>query len=538
MNKPIYKILIADDEYWIRENLRTLLDWSDHSFKFMEPACDGKDALAKIESCRPDILITDINMPFISGTELIQTIKERFPKIVTIVLSGYDDFSFVRQALLAGAIDYLLKPITKINLVNVLTKAIDIIHHNKKKEIEEQSVKDKLLVSASLARDREFSMMIANEEFLSLQDKSYQNLLELELDFINFFVILVKMHGLYHLPINNDSPYSLSYEIKEKIGQTVQDEKAIIFNNIFSPNEFIIIINGDKESLNTLCHGLLDKLKSFTSHMTHITFSRQNSILGNVYNAYQEALSTFMFLTYCKQDKIINAEQVANIPIRQRITSEHEKQLLFAIKNKNKQLINQTIFESIGLNSSCKSWVFLEVKQTVDKIIWIITSNIYKNSSALEILSLENLIDLLTNAINTFNISEVCSILEEIINESFTVNEVLKKNNTIKESIDLIANYIDNHYFEDLSLTSLSKMFFVERSYLSRCFKQETGENLMLYIAKKRIERATDLIKQSDMSLAEISFMVGYTDYGYFNRVFRKITGQSPREYRNTYSKI
>lgn len=422
MNKPIYKILIADDEYWIRENLKTLINWSEHSFEFLEPAIDGKDALAKIKNHNPNILITDINMPFISGIELIQTVKECFPKIVTIVLSGYDNFSFVREALLAGAIDYLLKPITKINLINVLTKALDIINHKKKKEIEEKSIKNKLLISASLVRDREFSMMVANEEFLSNQDKSYQNLIELELDFINFHVILIKMYGLYDSPIDNDSFYSLPYEIKEVIRKTIQDEKAIVFNNTFSPREFIIIIDWDEYKLHTLCYQLIDQLKIHTPHMVHIALSQKSLILGNIYNAYQEALSALMSLKYYKQDKIISASQVAGIPIKQRITPEHEKQLLFAIQNKNKHLICQIIFESIGLNCSCKNWLFLEVKQTVDRIIWILSTSIYNNSSSAKILSLENLADLLNNALYTFNIAEVCNILEEIINESFSAH--------------------------------------------------------------------------------------------------------------------
>jgi len=527
-----YKILIADDEYWIRENLRTLLDWSEYSFEFMEPAVDGEDALLKIESCCPDILITDINMPFLSGTELLQVIKDRFPHVVTIVLSGYNDFTYVREALLSRAIDYLLKPITKIDLINVLTRALDILSTNKEKEREKESIRADLLMAASLIRDREFSMLIASDEISLEENTNYHYLSEVELSFINFFVVVVKIHDLYHLSTNNLTLKQLPYQIKEKLHETIHDDNAIIFNNIFSPNEFIIIIDKDHQAMGSLCLKILDSLKAATPSIIHIALSHRSLNFGNIHSAYLEALGAFMSIKYNRKNRVISAAQVVNSPIKQRISPEHEKQLLLALKTKNKKLIKQIVFEEIGLKSNCNDWLFLEIKQTVDKLVWMITNTTSKNASSFEILAIENLIDLLNLAVDAFNLSEVCNIIEEIIEEAFTVSELPGQNDTMKQTIQLIITYIDALYFEELSLTSLSQIFLVERTYLSKSFKHEVGENLMLYIAKKRIQKATELIKKSDVSLTEISFLVGYDDYTYFNRVFRKITGKSPREYK------
>jgi response regulator of citrate/malate metabolism len=106
--------LIADDEYWVRENLRTILSWQEYSFDFLEPAVDGEDVLLSMEKECPDILFTDINMPFVNGVELVNIVKSRYPHVVTIILSGYSDFEYVRSALLSGAIDYILKPLTTL----------------------------------------------------------------------------------------------------------------------------------------------------------------------------------------------------------------------------------------------------------------------------------------------------------------------------------------------------------------------------------------------------------------------------------------
>lgn len=104
MSEKQYKVMVADDEYWVRENLRTIIGWDKYSLLFMEPAVDGKDVLDRMEKDCPDILITDINMPYINGVELMKFIKARYPHVVTIVLSGYSDFEYVRESLLMGAV--------------------------------------------------------------------------------------------------------------------------------------------------------------------------------------------------------------------------------------------------------------------------------------------------------------------------------------------------------------------------------------------------------------------------------------------------
>lgn len=127
-----YKVLVADDEYWTREKIRNMLNWQEYHMEFLEPAQDGEEVLARMESDSPDILITDINMPFVNGVELVEQVKEKYEDVVIFVISGYDDFEYVKRTLVAGAINYLLKPVTKIDLVNALSKALEIISQAKR----------------------------------------------------------------------------------------------------------------------------------------------------------------------------------------------------------------------------------------------------------------------------------------------------------------------------------------------------------------------------------------------------------------------
>lgn len=129
MEKRRYRLLIADDEYWTREKIRTMIAWEEYRIDFMPPAQDGEEVMQMLESDRPDILITDINMPFLNGVELVKRVKEQYPEIVILVLSGYDDFAYVKDTLVAGAINYLLKPVSKIDLIGAVSKALELINN-------------------------------------------------------------------------------------------------------------------------------------------------------------------------------------------------------------------------------------------------------------------------------------------------------------------------------------------------------------------------------------------------------------------------
>ena len=127
MKKAGYRVLAADDEYWSRENLRSLFPWEENGYIFLEPACDGEEVLERMEEERPDILLTDINMPFLDGLELLKRLREDYPEVITIAVSGYDDFDKVKGVFISGGIDYLLKPVGQEDLQRVIEKAAALL---------------------------------------------------------------------------------------------------------------------------------------------------------------------------------------------------------------------------------------------------------------------------------------------------------------------------------------------------------------------------------------------------------------------------
>ena len=179
MKNVKYKVLAADDEYWSRENIRNLISWDEYSFEFLEPACDGEEVLERIPEEKPDIILTDINMPFLSGLELLQKLQTEYPQIITIAVSGYDDFEKVKGVFTSGGLDYLLKPVGKEELIQVLKKALDVLEEreNGRKQDEDNLLQEYKM--SSFLEDSEYSALLSGKLYWKHESAScfqYSNL--------------------------------------------------------------------------------------------------------------------------------------------------------------------------------------------------------------------------------------------------------------------------------------------------------------------------------------------------------------------------
>jgi YesN/AraC family two-component response regulator len=525
------KLLIADDEFWVRENLKSLLDWKSLSINLIEPAINGEDALCKIKAEKPNILITDVNMPFISGTELIKQAKELYPAMQAIVLSGYSDFSYVREALLYGAIDYLLKPVTKSAIVDVLNKALSIIGSNRAHEMEQNSAREKMLMASSILRDGKLSYLISGDSpKVDIDDI----LTELELQYAAFTLMIIHLNDLPAAlnKYKNDMAF-LSFNIKNTIEKVTQNSQVAAFHNNYVRSEFILITAIDTQEINGISKKLLNAITNLTGSSVNISISNNYYSFDSLRRAYYEAHFALLTCRLGSINQIISIKDSESLSVHRRITPEQDKCLAFAIHSHNMQLAREVIFNQVKMQDCEKDgWSFIEAKQTAEHIVGMITHEIDENQSSHMILAIEILNDLLNEALESHNMPEASAVTEQILEEAFGEQTVTGVSNSMKKTVLQVKKYVDENYFEDLSLSSVARQFWVDRSYLSKAFKQVTGSNFILYISKERINKAAEYILKSSLSLLEISNLAGFEDYAYFNRVFRKIMGVSPSEYR------
>lgn len=525
MDERKYKVLIADDEYWTREKLKRMIPWEKYSLELLEPAVDGEDVLRKMEKEVPDILITDIDMPFLSGTELLAIVQERYPEVISFVVSGYNDFAYVKDSFLAGSINYLMKPVTKMDLVNALVKALQLIgerEHEQKRMMEE----------ASLIQDTEFSEMIAHRQ-LPLASSVSANA---GMDLAGISLMLLKIHNLQEIVRKSrQSRNGFSFQTKEKIREFLQNEKAIVFNYIYHSNEFLIITEMGGKELEETAEKIMAGMSEYLQTELTLCISGHSYSMESIHTAYMETIGLLMERKFCQKDEILFCGEGRERPDKMvlHFQEEREKQVRFHLAACDGEALCGVILEETGL-SDCErgGWSYLEVRQTVRQIMNVLQDYAVRECSTEKAIEIENVTESLDKTVESLNIRNVCDMIQEVV--SVLVPEKKEAaTDSMKAIVQEAAAWIDKHFYEELTLTTLAEQFHVEHSYFSRVFRQEIGESPVLYITGKRMEKAKQYIQEGKKNLTEVAFMVGYDDYAYFSRVFRKSTGVSPREYRS-----
>ena len=531
--KEIYRLLIADDEYWVRDELSDMLEWERYGISFLAPAEDGEKAWETVEKEKPDILITDVNMPFINGVELVKKVKVHYPDIVVIMLSGYNDFEYVKESLLAGAMDYIMKPISKMQMIQVLTKALDHINEQISIKQNREVERSQFLRASSSLNDREYSAIITNEKRHRNDDLFRPSAaIGMKIPDGGFATMLIKIHGLSAFAELFQYDMSLlSYTIKQRIEEVKELNTLIVYNNIYSTSEFVLLVNEKRDVLKEKAYYLLLALKEFTGKVISIGISDVAFSESDLYSSYKEAKNALLMREF-SDGSVVNASwDVIPLMEKEGDISAETKSELENILNKKPKELREYLFEKLGLKHiRDQKWTIYRVQEIIRYVA--LTLMMKRGKSGID-PEPEDIVNALIHAAENMEYDELMSELEIIIENCGGDVITEPAEGSGKKTVKEIAEYIKDHFFEDLSLSSLSEMYHMESTYLSRLYRRETGMTIMNSIASHRIRRAKELMSEKNSSLTDIAFRVGYDDYNYFNRVFRKFEGCSPRDYKD-----
>lgn len=537
MESGKYKVLFADDEYWTREKIRRIIPWEKYNLEFLEPAEDGEQVLERLENEQVDILITDINMPYLGGVDLLREVQKTRPELITFVISGYDDFSYVKDSFLAGSINYLMKPVGKIDLVNALSKALEIIGQRQDAREEERKQQLSIQKAASFIKDREFSQLLDGRFSGHMPEQIWNGCME----FISACMIMIKIHDLQELIQVYDQDLNLlSYSVKKRLEDLLQMPNLMIFNHVYRANEFIIVGEfGKEQSLRMMTEIRRDFEKATESAIT-IVESEHRFSLNTLSEAYIQVISGMMLRPFGKKNVILRtgaeAEQQSRV-IQNRIEEYQMKKMRACMREHDVIGLKKLIFDEIGVKyCEIQGWTYLEVRQVLQRIMGLVTEEVTFAADTERILDAQEMVDMVDKVIEKMNLESLEEVLTETM-DLFVNSMQPEATDSIQSGIRMAVQYINQHFQENLSLTDVAEKFHIESSYFSRMFRKETGDTFVVYVSKKRMEKAVEYMKKTDTSLTEIAFLVGYDDYTYFNKVFRKMMGSSPREYRNAVKK-
>ncbi|WP_099204086.1 response regulator transcription factor [Scatolibacter rhodanostii] len=535
----MYTILIVDDEQLALEGISYHVGASGIPFHWIMEAQSAEEALKIIETTPPDILLTDIKMGEKTGLDLIREATSLHPDLVTAIICGYPDFSFAQEALALGACGYLLKPVKKEEIKDVLLKATYEVSALR----ERQNISKDNYAFRRTLRDHQIqeavNMLIiggeqqgsfeALEEYLSPVGCWYQMaIFRLPVEGLKY-----SSNGLGKTELMN----SIHHMIDELLGME-ERKRGLVTQSIEHENVLVGIFISDKESQSQAekeLQGLIVKIRQKIENIYPFTLSVSTSdthktLSVGLYTEAALAQDLRFSLPIKAKNEILQFKEYKNLPF-----SSHAEDLQTLRKFLNTNDISRAKDLIKSMMLKYKEISEFGIRHSYASIINAISVACYKNgNSILTRLGSESISGSILNTFedvegvfkNLHNI--IANNIENASPESESAGEIMVR---IRQYID--ASFMDN----ELGTNKLSKEFSISLGYLSASYKKEHGITISKYIIFKRMEYATKLLKETTFSVSEIAETCGFNNLSYFMRLFKNTYAITPSQYRARFEK-
>lgn len=529
------KVFLVEDEIMIRRGIKSSIDWGKEGYEFVGEASDGEIAYPIIIKEKPDILITDIKMPFMDGLELSRLVKKELPDLKILILSGYDEFEYAKEAISVGVTDYLLKPIPSVKLLESLSKVAKKIESEREEkklrthyiqEMQENVEREKFVFFNSLISGN-LSMVQALEEGrrlgMDLSGQAYNIL-------------------LFKAALNVDCYASKeeaaeAFQSLEHAGEGIPDVYS--FWRGVEGWGFLLIGKNDEDVKEKQKH-LKNRLTVTMRRYPHVAyFGGIGAVVSRIREmpqSYQEAALIFANRFTCEEQSILSMEELRTIQESAKLDAQS-----LDIMKRNRTLIEKFLIS--GMQEEAGSFVeayFGEIpKENLRSLLMrqYITIDIYiVISSFCERLGVdagENEAEELERTLQSVTSAEgLKKYVEQLLVRALERRDI-SKGRRYSDIIEAAKQYIEENYMaEDISLNSVSASVNMSPSYFSAVFSREVEKTFVEYLTETRMERAKLLLMCSSKKASEIGFEVGYKDPHYFSYIFKKTEGCSPTDYR------
>ena len=501
------KVFLVDDEIIIREGISKSIDWEKEGYEYCGDAPDGEMALPLIEACQPDIVITDIEMPFMDGLELSKIIRKNMPRVKIVILSGHDEFEYAREALRIQISEYCLKPVSSSDLLEILQKVSLEIDQE---ELEKEKISDlqhQVFRNESLAQEKFLKELC--EGVFSTPD-AIKKASELKIDLISsYFLVLI----------------AESKKPEINLDWISQDYSSLTYQR--NANEKVYIIKGKSKS--QIEQDAENIRKQFLLNQDAITFG-----FGKVESRIQEIMNSYDIAKEEKRysdslNKYFISDEETNNQSFGEIHQFNRKDLINFLKFGNKaEVFSFVQTYSAYLNSSTFRTPFIIHYFLMDFTVTV--SHYIKEQE--ESATVLNDIYQLENKVNWIReYSEILDYMKETLNLAIDYREQVSNSSSI---VRKAKDYIESNYGNsNLSLQTIAHKIHISPSYLSHLFSQQTGSTLVEYLTEIRMNRAKELLTTTNYKTYEIANKVGYNDSHYFCNLFKKTTGKTTTEFKN-----
>lgn len=515
--KNMYKVLLVDDERIITDGMSKVIKWESIGTSLIGTAKNGLEAFEKITQNKPDIVISDIKMPGMNGLELVAKVHEHYPEIRFILLSGFSEFDYAKQAMVYGVKHYLLKPCNENTIIEALKEISEELNQEKEREQFINNMQETLKNVLPYAKEQWLKEYITNI-YENTDSKSYQKLLELDLDISNVRLVLFQIEGPFQVEqlfaIKNIAELNFkSYILSCSVGELI-----------------LILVKDNGE--NSLLHEKIEKIRKNFYQYYQLDCTIAVSETGNISIAnklYKEALDCLNYRFYLGEGSIITKEDIDNQ------NNDHDQQEFYYDDQKFCRLVKsgcwREVEDEIITFFDYLADLRFDISATKSYVIQLFNSMIRlcdTNSMNSYLTKLQVLLELET-------IQSMKSFFKDIAEE---ITDVFFQQTKNRHSaiISRVLEIIENHIADpQLSLQWVAnEMLYMNADYLGKLFKKETGEKFSNYLTRVRIEKAIYMIEnESDVKIFELAEKIGFGENAqYFSQVFKKQTGFTPSEYK------
>ncbi|WP_066250928.1 response regulator transcription factor [Neobacillus drentensis] len=527
------KALIVDDEKHVREGIKILGAWEHNGIDKIYEAGNGEEAIYLIQKYKPEIIFSDMKMPKMDGVSLLEWIKENHPPSKTIVVTGYDDYHYMRKAIHFGSSDYLLKPIDPEILNHTLETAVK---EWKKEELDrERKENSSQLINEMkpVYRDRKLTKLINSDH---LTDDLYEGFGIHLAD--QYQVALVRINGktIEAFQGDRDLAYFTILNVINEI--MMENECGIGFRYLSHKGEVVIIFWNKFEQIEELLKRIYQMLRDTMNISCPI-------VLGKPVNKNNSLMDSYLFAKQLYFNRNILAAVESRVYVKDNLPShslrnlmDYSSQIEMAVQAGENGAFVEVIRQ---IESDFTADHFLTLKQLLHlENEYLVISNKWFKHYHLPVLATEEIekrMDLFFDETGNFKLEEYIQRKKREI--AIFLKKVKKK--TLQKNSNIIheiEKYLQANFDRDVKLQEISEHFYISREYISRKFKQEFNVNISDYIVKFRLKKAKSLLKNSQLKIYEIANMIGYQDDKYFRKVFKKVEGITPNEYREVHMNL
>jgi len=534
----LLRVFLAEDESIIRETLRDTVPWAQYGYTFAGEAGDGEMALPLIRQLKPDVLITDIRMPFMDGLALSELVSREFPEMKIVIISGYDDFEYARKAISIGVDRYLLKPITKKALLDVLEEL--------KEKIEGERANRSYL--AQFHREAEeyeqytrrvfFERVVAGQ--LSVQE-IYETAEKLDIDLraqcytIAFFSVVPEPSGsagAYSEPGARLREALLEHFLK-------YPEYMLLRWNLTT---YAVLLKGNAAQMEELIRRCVDTVghqyETYAPEQNwYVAVGRPTQRLSALPACFEEVSRLWAYRYIMPQQHILTADTVSFLAgtgsdstLDQLDVNKVDPAILTGVmQSASAQEIPKfageyirNVEEALSSNPFCQ-YLMLSVRFTAARFaasLGVSQQDAFASLPCLELVG------------RNVTAADLTDYLTAVLLRAAELRD-RASSSQFRSILKQAVAYIDSHYTEEsLSLNQVARAVNVSANYLSAVFSQETGATFTEYVTGKRMEKARELLRSTDKRSGEVAVAVGYRDPHYFSFLFKKTQGCTPRDYR------